>query len=112
MKAGQLRTPLEVETYQETTDDMGQIVMNWEHHSKVWAKKVALTGQDYWAAQQAQSDVTGELEIRYIPGLMDKLRKDIEKVRFKHNDRILHIKNFFDPDGRRKRIHLMIKENL
>ena len=112
MRSGQLRTPLEIQTYEEDTDDMGQPIQDWQFFCKAWGRPKALRGEDFWAAQQAQSDVTGELELRYIPELVDKLRKDIEKVRLKIDDRVLYIKNFYDPDERRKRIHLMIKESL
>ncbi len=112
MKSGQLRTPLEFQVYVETTDEMGQVIKVWEFFCKAWAKHRALRGEDFWASQQAQSDISGELEIRYIPALADKLRADIEKVRAKHGDRVYQIKSFFDPDERRKRLHLMVKEAL
>ena len=112
MKAGKLRTPLQFQTYTEDVDEFGQPVQSWEDLCPAWAKHVALRGEDFWAAQQAQSDVTGELEIRYIPTLVAKLHEDIEKVRALHGDRVYQIKSFYDPDGRRKRLHLMIKESL
>ncbi len=110
--AGRLRNLLVFETYEEDTDDMGQPVKTWKPYCKAWSKPRALRGDAYWAAQQAQSDVTGEVEIRFIPDLVDKLRADVEKVRAKHGDRVYQIKSFFDPDERGKRLHLMIKESL
>ena len=112
MRSGLLRTLLTIETYEETTDDMGQPIQDWETFTTAWGKVKPLRGNDYWAAQQAQSDVTGEIEIRYIPALVDKLRADIEKVRAKHGDRVYQIKSFFDPDERRKRLTLMVRESL
>jgi len=112
MRSGLLRTPLDFETYEEDVDEMGQPVEDWQFFCKAWAKHRALRGEDFWASQQAQSDISGELEIRYIPALVDKLREDIEKVRAKHGDRVYQIKSFFDPDERRKRLTLMVKESL
>lgn len=84
MRAGGLRTPLDVEVYEEYTDEMGQIVEDWVFFTKVYGKLKNLSGDDYWAAQQAQSDVTGTMEIRYVPSIADRLFKDIEKIRLKH----------------------------
>ena len=111
-KIGDLGTPVTIETYEEDKDEMGQPIKDWKYYCKAWAKPKALRGEDFWSAQQAQSDITGELELRYDPGLMDKLREDIEKVRLKADERTMHIKSFYDPDERKRRIHLMIKESL
>ncbi len=110
--AGRLRNLLVFQTYEDDFDDLNQPIQTWKYFCKAWARPRALRGESYWAAQQAGSAVTGEVEIRYIPALVAKLREDIEKVRAKHGDRVYQIESFFDPDERGKRLHLMIKEGL
>lgn len=112
MRSGLLRNLLTIETYEEDTDETGQPIEDWKYYCKAWGNIRPLRGDHYWASQQAQSDVTGEVDLRYIPGLVDKLSDDVEKVRVKYSSRVLQVKSFFDPDERGRKLRLMVKEVL
>ena len=112
MTSGKLNKPLEFEHYVEAVDDLGQPVKTWVHFCRAWGKVEHLRGEEKWLAAQAQAEGTMTLEIRFIPSLAAKLRADIKLVRVKMEDRIFDIDSYRDPDEKRKRMHLDIKEVL
>ena len=112
MTSGKLNVPLEFEQYTETYDELGQPIKTWEHLCKAWGTFIHLSGQSRWLAAQVQAEGTITLEVRHIPALVEKLREDIKEVRAKTDGRIFHIDAFRDPDERKKRLHIDVKEIL
>ena len=41
----------------------------WVIFAEVWANVEPITGREYWASSQVQSEVTHRIRIRYLPGL-------------------------------------------
>ena len=112
MTAGKLTMPLTFEEYTETYDELGQPVKAWTTLLKAWGKFMHLAGQQKWLAAQVQAEGTITIEVRYIPALVTALRADIKLVQVKADGRTFHIEAFKDPDERRKRLHIDVKEIL
>jgi len=107
-----LNMPLEVQHYVETEDELGQPVKTWQHLMKAWGNFMHLTGTQKWLAAQVQAEGTITLEMRYIPDLVTRLRADKKLLRIKADGRDFAIESYRDPDEKRKRLHLDVKEIL
>jgi len=112
MTSGRLNVPLTFETYEETLDELNQPIKNWEFYCKGWGDFRHLQGDRKWLAAQVQAEGTITVETRYNPGLVNKIREDVEKVRMKADGRTFKILTYNDPDEKRKRLHIDVKEIL
>ena len=128
MSSGYRRNPIEFEYWTEGYDASGwPIEANWASLTpalKAWGRYKPNRGDDYWAAQQQQSDVDGLFEVPFIADLVKLLMEDLTKLRIKMCAgvppaspgpplyRYFKIDSFFDPTQRRKVLHLMVKEEL
>ena len=137
MSSGYRRDPIEFQYWTEGYDASGfPIAANWAALTpalKAWGRYKPNRDDDYWAAQQQQSDVAGLIEVPYIPRLVKLLMADLTKLRVKMcagvppDDvpvtvpptppnpplfRYFTIDSYFDPTQRRKVLHLMVKEEL
>lgn len=112
MTAAKLNQPIVFENYTETYDDLGQPVKTWGTFLSAWGNIIHLRGDERWLAAQAQAEGTITLEVRFIPALETALRADIKLLRVRMGARIFEIKAFRDPDERRTRLHLDVKEIL
>ena len=112
MRVGLMRTPITFETYTETRDSLGQPVKDWQFYLKAFAKPVHEQQMRFWSAAQVQAEGKMVWETRYSSGLFDKLKADVEAVRIKEGSRIFEIEGYIDPDERKKRLHLLVKEVL
>lgn len=54
---------------QVTRNAFGEEMIAWVDDSTVWAQVVPLSGREYIAMRQAQSDVSVRFRMRYIAGL-------------------------------------------
>jgi len=68
MRAGLLNKRVTV--YQKVTgspavDSLGQPNTSWEELDTVWAAVEPLSGREFWAQQQVQSEITSRIRIRY-----------------------------------------------
>ena len=124
MSSGYRRNSIEFEKWVEGYDASGWPVEAWTLLLKAWGRFKPLRGDGYWASQQVQSDVIGEIEIPYIPQLVRELHDDLSVIRIKMCMgvapvppgpalfRYFRVESFHDPDERRKRIILMVKEEV
>ena len=112
--SGKLNMPLTFEQYTEAYDQLGQPVKTWTTLLKAWGNFIHLKtlSQQKWLAAQIQAEGTITIEVRYIPALVTALRADIKLVQVKADGRTFHIEAFKDPDERRKRLHIDVKEIL
>lgn len=78
MQAGKLRHRLLIQRPKETQNADGQIVPSslgpWEDVCEIWARVHELSGRELTAARQRQGQLTHEIEIRWRPGITDKMR--------------------------------------
>ncbi|MCW7542012.1 phage head closure protein [Aquabacterium sp. A7-Y] len=74
MTAGELDQRITLQRRGTVKDGYGQEVVAWEDEAAVWAKAEPLQGREFFAAAQAQSEVTVRFTIRYRPGVVPTLR--------------------------------------
>jgi SPP1 family predicted phage head-tail adaptor len=103
MRAGELRSRVALQTATETQDDYGAPVPSWATTATVWGEVVDLSGREYFAAQQVNAEVSTRIRIRYLAGVVPKMRAVA-------NGRTFDILAVLDPDGRKRELHLMCKE--
>jgi SPP1 family predicted phage head-tail adaptor len=70
MQAGKLRHRCTIERpSQEQDPNTGAMIPGWEEVTKAWMAIEPLSVRGFIAANAAQSEVTGQLVMRYRPGL-------------------------------------------
>ena len=112
MKAGNLNNLVLFQTWREGYDAAGQPAGSWHDYMSMRGNVVYLRGEERWAAAQVQAEGTITLEFRYNRALFRRLRKGLDRIRAMIGDRVCDISDYRDPDGRRKRLHLEVKERL
>ncbi len=134
MSSGFRRDPIEFEQWTEGYDASGwSIETNWfslTPELKAWGRyrpNNPNRGDSYWAAKQIQSDVVGVMEVPYIERLVKLLTAaggNLAAIRIKMCAgvppdpggsalfRYFKIDSYFDPDQKRKTLHLMVTEEL
>lgn len=103
MRAGELRDRITIQQVAETRSDSGAIVQTWPDVATVWAAIEGLEGREFFAAQELNAQVTSKIAIRYLAGIVPKMR-----VVF--GARTFDIQAVIDPDGRRRELQLMVVE--
>jgi len=101
MNAGELNTYVTFQKEAETEGEYGTETA-WQDYVSCWGSLENLSGSEYFAAQQANSEVTGTLKIRY--------RTDIDPtMRVVINGQAYDIEAMFDPDQSKEKLHVMLK---
>jgi SPP1 family predicted phage head-tail adaptor len=66
MRAGELRNLITIQKPARAQDSSGSTAETWNTLCTVWASIRPLKGREYYAANQAQMEVTHEITIRYM----------------------------------------------
>lgn len=105
MNAGKLRHRITIQQQQESTkDSYGALVESWlDVAASIWASVEPLSGREFYAAQQVNSETTTRITIRYRSGV-------ISKMRAVYGERIYDILSVIDPEERHIEMQLMCKE--
>lgn len=74
MLAGSLRHRLQLQRRDVTVDAAGQDIVTWTTYATVWGMIEPLRGRELVAAQQAQSQTTVHIRIRYVNGVLTQHR--------------------------------------
>jgi SPP1 family predicted phage head-tail adaptor len=74
MKAGALNKYVTIQAAVEVADSYGQPIVTWTTWKQVWASIEPVSGREYFAVQQTQSEVNQRVRIRYLDGLTTKHR--------------------------------------
>lgn len=74
MRAGRLSRRVTIQERVETQNATGEVVWTWQDVCSVWAEISAISGREFFSAQQIQSNVTHTILIRYRPGILAKMR--------------------------------------
>lgn len=74
MRAGRLNRNVTIQRRVETQNATGEVVWTWVDVCSVWAEIAAVTGREFFGAQQIQSSVTHAITIRYRTGIVAKMR--------------------------------------
>lgn len=102
MRSGMLRHRVTLQRFQQGQDAYGGPVETWEDVATVWASLEAMSGREFFASQQAQSEVTQRIRIRYRPGVTADMR-------VVHGGRVFGIVAPL-PDNRGRELVLMCRE--
>lgn len=74
MQAGKLRHRVRLQQFTSTRDSEGVLVEGWEDVASVWAAIEPASVRAFIAAGAAQSQVTGQVVIRYRAGVKASMR--------------------------------------
>ena len=109
--AGRMRDRSTFQIYNGATDSHGDIRddldENWTDVATVWAAIDPVSGKEFYAAEQSESEVTHKIRCRYFPWLKAELR-----IRYRAKDtvRIFHIVSIIDWQNRHENVLIMAKE--
>lgn len=84
MKVGKLRHRLQLQKLVDAEDSSGEIVRDYENVVEVWGSIEPVSGREFVAAQQINSEITTRIVIRW--------RKGVEAT-----NRILHSQDYDSP---------------
>ena len=104
MRAGMLRHRVTIQRQELVFGKFGAPLHDkvWENVATVWASLEAMSGREFFASQQVQSEVTHKVTIRFRPGVAADMR-------IVHGGRVFGIVAPL-PDNRGTRLVLMCRE--
>ena len=104
MRAGSLRHRVTLQRQELVFGELGAPLHNkvWKDVATVWASVEAVSGREFFASQQVQSEVTHKVTIRFLPGVTADMR-------IVHGGRVFGIVAPL-PDNRGTRLVLMCRE--
>ncbi len=95
-------------TFQSLTvgqDDYGGVTESWTDFTTVWGEVEYLSGRELWQAQQAHSEASGRVRIRY--------RSDIlPTMQITHGTKCLHILSVLPGDNKNVELEILFKKEL
>lgn len=104
---GKMRHRIEFEEYIGEPDGYGdpQLLIddNWGCVATVWAAINPISGREFYAAEQSQSEVTHKVICRYRAGLRNDMR-------IKYGDRVFKILSIINWEERCESLLIMAKE--
>jgi len=74
MRAGIMRHRITIQSKSVVRDSFGGETVTWTTFATVWAQMRPLSGREYFDARQAQADLTTEIVIRYLAGVLPEMR--------------------------------------
>lgn len=74
MRAGPLDRRITIEVRTVTQNDAGAPVESWAEFATVWAQKTDLRGDEFFAAQKENGEITTRFRIRHFAGLKAEMR--------------------------------------
>ena len=106
IRAGELRHKIVIQQNTPTTrDSMNVEVDSWADFATVWASIEPIRGKEFWDSQQVNAEITGKIKIRYLAGV-------ISKMRVKYETRIFEIISVINPGEKNSELQLMVKESV
>lgn len=74
MRAGTLRHRVAIQSATQSVDDFGSPTATWTTLATVYARVEAISGREYFAAAQKQSEVTHRVTVRYRDDVTPTMR--------------------------------------
>ncbi|HII3799618.1 TPA: phage head closure protein [Pasteurella multocida] len=105
MNIGKLRHRITIQRQVNTLNEYGASVTVWRDVKTVWAEVKPLSGREYFSAQQVQSEITTQIFIRYLPGVLPTMR-------VKFGSRFFEIVSVINASERDIYLQLMCKEKI
>jgi len=103
MRIGELRHRITIQQQSSIQDGYGQPVSSWIDVATPWSSIEPLSGREFFAAQQVNSETTTRIKIRYLAGV-------VSKMRVVYGLKIYDILYVIDPEERHREMQLMCKE--
>lgn len=105
--AGKMRHRITIQKFDGELDGYGDPLdaddAHWVDVANTWAAIDPVSGREFYAAEQSQSEVTHKVRLRYRPGLTTAMRISQGKRRFK-------IISIIDWEERHESLMMMCKE--
>ncbi|UWG96785.1 phage head closure protein [Dehalobacter sp. DCM] len=105
MNPGTLNKKIIIKQQPVSQDDSDKPINTWPTVSELWASINPLSGREYFAAQQANSEVSHKVNIRYNGSIKANMR-------ILYGERAYEILYLIDPGERHIELNLMCKELL
>ncbi len=102
---GRLKHRVTFQTLETTKDAIGQELTTWQNHATVWASIQPLTGKEYFAARQIQSEVSVKVMTRYLSDITSHMR-------IVEGERIYTILSVVNVDAANRYIEMMCCEKV
>lgn len=102
-RVGSLRHGVTLEEPVRVADDAGGANLTWREVATLWADIRARTGKETLEADRLSGRVSVDIFIRYRTGV-------VPAMRFRHGERIFHIRAVLDEDGRRRWLKCLCEE--
>lgn len=104
---GKMRHRISFQQFSGTLDSYGDPLLdddsNWDNVATVWAAIDPISGREFYAAEQSQSEVSHKVRCRYLAGLDTAMRIIYGKRKFK-------IISIIDWEERHESLLIMCKE--
>lgn len=95
LPAGDLRHRIDIQSFTEAADAMGQRIETWSTATTRWGMIRPLSGNERVSAMQVNEGVSHRIVIRYYSALTPSMR-------FKFQNRLFNIVNILDIEERHK----------
>lgn len=103
MRAGELRDRIVIEQFSTAKDGYGATPKVWSVFAACWSKVASLSGRELIAAQAALSPVAYTVTMRYLAGVLPKMR-------IRHGGKLYSIHAVRDVDGFKREMELDCEE--
>lgn len=103
MRAGNLRHRITLQKQIDELNDFGAFEKRWKSIATVWAEILPINGREYFSAAQVQSEVTTQINLRFLTGITPTMRVLFGKRQFE-------IVSVINLAGREIQLQLMCKE--
>lgn len=107
MRAGRLNQRIAFQRRTESLDGYGEDRGTWSALATVWAGVEPVSGREYFASQQTQSDVTTKIVCRYSSEVSGVTVKD----RILHGTAYYDIRSIIDVNSRGKELQFMCTQH-
>ena len=83
MKAGELKHYITIEKPKMVVNDRGGKDKSWETFASCWASIKPVSGREFVAGIQTESEITTHIKIRYLAGIKNDMRVKSGSVYYK-----------------------------
>ena len=74
MKAGKLRHRVTLQKNIGQKNEIGEVIAHWQDYATVAAEVKPLSGRAFFDAQQVNKEITVQIRIRYLAGVLSEHR--------------------------------------
>jgi SPP1 family predicted phage head-tail adaptor len=108
MRAGDLNkriTIYQLVTGSPVADELGNPNTTWDDIETVWAAIEPISGREFWAQQQVQSEITVRIRIRYRDDILPGMKAE-------YGSKTYVIQTIIDKDEKHQELQLMCSEGV